>query len=442
MLTLTRAITHIRLDDANSGKLAALDALVAEYFPLCQRYVHHFCTLGQAYQFTDPIFESVLSQRWQRVAIQQASGVAQSWVTNREKDYQHFLERQVDYEAFAPHARKSRKAPVWCEPSFPHLKQICIQANENVVAVRDEEDLPLKLQRAKQGNFDFWLQIATLQKYHPIYLPVKLAKYHREALASHQINHSVSLNRRQDGSWWLTLTFDEDVEPVKDIENYPPVAVDIGIANFITSSDGKRYGTFQEKLAQRHKQDREKRRRKAKLRACLEKKGIEKLPSTSSASGQRLSRHVKQSINHAVNEFFTDYPAQALVLERLNVSTMRFKSHPMNAYLYASQLGHIPDQLVWGAQKRGLPITFVKAAYSSQECHHCHYTDRANRTTQETFCCVVCGHHAHADENASRNLLNRMRDQELAGCHSREEIKVLLLKRHERWRSEQDTGYP
>ena len=442
MLTLTRAVTHICLDNTNSGKLAALDILVGEYFPLCQRYVHHFCALGQAYQFVDPIFGSPLSQRWQRVAIQQAAGVAQSWLTNREKNYRHFLERQAAYQTLAPHAQKSRKVPVWHEPRLPQLEQVCIQANENVVEVKDEDDLPLKLQLAEHGNFDFWLQMATLQKRQPFYLPVKLAKYHRKALAVHQVNRSVSLNRRQDGSWWLTLTFDEQVKPAKDIENNSPVAADVGITNFITSSEGKRYGTFHGNLAQRHKQDREKRRRKAKLRACLEKKGVTKLPSTSSTSGQRLSRHIKQSINRAVNEFFLDYPAQAIVLERLNVSTMRFNSHPMNAYLYASQLGHIPDQLVWGAQKRGLPITFVNAAYSSQECYHCHYTDRANRTTQETFCCVVCGHHAHADENASRNLLSRMQDRELAACHSREKIKILLLKRHERWCSEHDTGYP
>ena len=41
--TITRAVTHIRLIEANVGKLAALDKLMAVYLPLCQQYVTWFC---------------------------------------------------------------------------------------------------------------------------------------------------------------------------------------------------------------------------------------------------------------------------------------------------------------------------------------------------------------------------------------------------------------
>ena len=36
----------------------------------------------------------------------------------------------------------------------------------------------------------------------------------------------------------------------------PVVGVDVGIANFITTSEGRHYGTFNGKLAARHKRDR------------------------------------------------------------------------------------------------------------------------------------------------------------------------------------------
>lgn len=85
MSTLTRAITHIRLVDANDGKVAALDALVAAYLPLCQQYVTAFCTDQAPDKFATPCLPSDLSARWQRVAIQQAAGLAQSWHTNRER---------------------------------------------------------------------------------------------------------------------------------------------------------------------------------------------------------------------------------------------------------------------------------------------------------------------------------------------------------------------
>jgi hypothetical protein len=42
--TITRAVTHIRLEAANAGKLTALDDLAQVYLALCQQYVTLFCT--------------------------------------------------------------------------------------------------------------------------------------------------------------------------------------------------------------------------------------------------------------------------------------------------------------------------------------------------------------------------------------------------------------
>ena len=198
--------------------------------------------------------------------------------------------------------------------------------------------------------------------------------------------------------------------------------------------NGKRYGSFHGKLARRQKRDREKRRRKAKLRACLKKKGITKLPSTSSASGQRLGRHVRQEINRAVNLMIEDHPHARIIYEDLSVASMRFKAHSMNAYLYASNLAHIPKQIAWATAKRGMATHAVKAAYSSQECSRCHYVDRANRPNQQTFLCRVCRYRDHADCNASQNLASRFGDNQLAACKGKKEVKALLISRHEAWK--------
>jgi len=78
---------------------------------------------------------------------------------------------------------------------------------------------------------------------------------------------------------------------VQTAPDAPVVGIDVGIANFITTSTGKQYGTMHGKLKARHKQGRARCRKKAKLRACLKKKDVTtKLPSTSSWTGQRLMR--------------------------------------------------------------------------------------------------------------------------------------------------------
>ncbi len=432
---ITRTLTHIRLIEVNPGKLAALDELAPVYLALCQQYVTLFCTQEAPDKLRAPCYPTPLSERWHRVAIMQAAGVVQSWHTNRAQAYQQYQQDLERYQQGAAEGNLDAQAqkPVWREWNVPILREPCIQANVNVV----------KLEPSRDSTYDYWLTISTLSKGQPIAVPVKLATYHKEQLTdlkTHQrrtLNSSVQLNQRE-GAWWLTLSYDEDV-PVQTPPNAPIVGIDVGIANFVTTSTGKHYGSFHKDLKVRHKRDRAKRRRKAKLQACLKKKGAKKLPSTSSRTGQRLIRHVKQEINHAVNQCFTDpdHEGVQFAYEQLSVATMRFKARAQNAYLRASHLGRIPQQILWNSQKRGVMATPAISAYSSQECSRCHYTDRKNRPNQQTFCCQVCRFEAHADHNAAINLSRRVGDSQLRACRDRAAIKTLLMQRHEQWKQQQ-----
>jgi hypothetical protein len=428
--TITKAVTHIRLIEANPGKLAVLDSLAPVYLALCQQYVTLFCTEEQPDKFHPPVFPTPLSERWHRVAIQQAAGIAQSWRTNRANGYQDYLDDLLEYQEQQVDGTLDvqTEEPIWKEWDVPMLHQTCIQANVNVVV----------LEPAQDSTFDYWLKISTLEFRKQLLVPVKLADYHHKVLEGKTINTGVTLNKRGD-EWWLTLSYDE-VVPIQTEPSAPVVGVDVGIANFVTTSTGKHYGTFHGKLRERQKRDREKRRRKAKLRKCLEKKGVEKLPSTTSRSGQRLIRHVRQEINRAVNQCFAEHPDAQFAYEQLSVATMKHKARAMNAYMRASNLAHIPRQIAWNAAKRGIQATRVKSAYSSQECSVCHSVDKKNRPDQHTFCCLICGHRMHADLNASINIARRRGDTELCACKDRKEVKALLSRRHQEWRKQQ--GWP
>ena len=424
---ITRAVTHIRLVEVNPGKLAALDELAPIYLALCQQYVHLFCTEEIPNNLRPPLYATSLSERWHRAAIMQAAGIARSWRSNRQRAYQEFLEDLAAYRDEPPEARgdPTNKEPTWREWNVPTLRETAIQANSNVVVCEPSQDT----------TYDYWLRVSTLAKRKPLYVPVKLAPYHRNALKDKKLNSSVQLNQRE-GTWWLTLTYDEEIV-VETAPDAPVVGIDVGITNFITTSTGKHFGGIDQKTRERHRRDREKRRRKAKLRACLKQKGkCTRLPSTSSRSGKKLIRHTKQQINRAVNQCFTDagHTDAQFAYEELSVASMRFKTKQMNAYLRASNLAHLPRQIAWNATKRGVLATPVKSAYSSQECSRCHYTHRGNRVSQGTFHCLACGFEAHADKNAALNLSRRIGDGELRACRDRRAIKALLLRRHEQWK--------
>jgi hypothetical protein len=417
---LTRVITHIRLSDANASKLAQLDELASEYMQLCQQYTTAFCTEVEPHRFADAWLMSPLSARWQRVAIQHAAGVAQSWRTNRDRAHQAYLEDLAEHQA---RDDPPQPAPTWREWQTPRLKQTVIQANANVVALEPSTD----------STFDFWLRVSTLSKGVSLRLPVKLAAYHWRVLDGKRITTSMTLTRKPSG-WWLTLTVDEVVIPTTT-DASPVVGVDLGIASFLTTSEGRRYGTFHGKLARRHQRDRQKRRRKAKLRACLKKKGVTHLPSL---TNQRLARHIRQEINRAVNQFYAAHPEHQVAYEDLNVRAMRFRARRMNAYLYAANLAHLPRQLAWGAKKRGQTARAGWAAYSSQECSRCHFVSRANRPAQQTFCCQACGLQLNADENAAINHQARYQDREMRAYRSKEAVRALVDARHVAYRESTD----
>src|SRR6266516_3272017 len=112
---LTRAVTHIRLIEVNPGKLAALDALAPVYQALCQEYVTYFCTEGTPDKFHAPVFATPLSERWHRVAIQQAAGIARAWRTNREQAYQSYLEERENYQEALATPDSNQKKSAWKE---------------------------------------------------------------------------------------------------------------------------------------------------------------------------------------------------------------------------------------------------------------------------------------------------------------------------------------
>src|SRR5258708_4748915 len=95
--TITKAVTHIRLEATNPGKLTALDQLSEVYTALTQQYVTLFCTDELPNGFRAPCFLTFLSERWHRVAIQHSAGIAKSWRSNRANASQDYLDALAEY---------------------------------------------------------------------------------------------------------------------------------------------------------------------------------------------------------------------------------------------------------------------------------------------------------------------------------------------------------
>ena len=110
---MKKAITHLKLEQANPGKLERLDELASEYQRIVQAYVDwmisHEMRLPDKYAaLPEQEIFTKLSDRWQRCAWQPACGIVQSWYSN------------------------ARENP-------PKLQNVCLLANANVIVIEQSK---------------------------------------------------------------------------------------------------------------------------------------------------------------------------------------------------------------------------------------------------------------------------------------------------------------
>ncbi len=383
---MKKAITHLKLNQANPKKLQKLDELAAEHQRVVQAYVNWLIEreVRQPNKYADiPELDdpTALSDRWQRCAWQQACGIVRSWYSN-ERD------------------------------NPPILHNVCIQANPNVVVIEP----------SCTPQFDFWLRISTLDTRHPVRIPITLYERAKKTLTQFpKLCSGVTLNRRE-GEWCVTFVVERKGPKVKSSRI---VGVDIGMVSIVSTSEGQRYGQVSAELSRRVARAAEKHCRKQKLNACLKRKN----QPVVSLNDRRAEAFARNEIGRALNQMLDDLPDESNVaLERLSVKDMRFKSRQMNRILRASQLGYVRDKLRFKLDERGIRYRLVQPAYSSQQCSHCGFTISMNRRSQAEFRCLWCGYEANADENAAQNIAERFGDDELNALSFREVEMVLALR--------------
>jgi Putative transposase DNA-binding domain len=366
-----QAIIHLKLNRANPGKLHKLDELAAEYQRVVQAYVD-WLIARQVRQPTkyaaipEQDVPTPLSDRWQRCAWQQACGIVQSW------------------------AARVRQNP-------PILRNICIQANANVVVIEP----------SGTPTCDFWLRTSTLAAGKPVRVPIVLYGRAKEAIAEFpKLCTGVTLNRR-GGQWYATFIVERRTPKFK---SKAVIGIDIGMTNIVSTSEGNHYGHISPQLRQRVERAAAKRRCKQKLNACLKRKG----KPTVELTDQRAEAFARNEIGRALNHMLAEWPeGAAAAVERLTVKEMRFKSRQMNRVLRVSQLGYVRDKLKFKLDERGIRDRSVQPAYSSQECSHSGFTLSMHCRSRAEFACLWCGYTANADENAAANLAKRFGDAAL-----------------------------
>ena len=93
---------------------------------------------------------------------------------------------------------------------------------------------------------------------------------------------------------------------------------------------------------------------------------------------------------------------------RSNVKDKNNHNINFNRTVAALNLSSLKQMMEHVARNYNVSVSTVHPHYTSKACPLCGCIDDGNRTNQETFCCVKCGHKDNADTNAAVNIKNRV----------------------------------
>ena len=147
--------------------------------------------------------------------------------------------------------------------------------------------------------------------------------------------------------------------------------------------------------------------RKQSLRARLQRKGSRSAKQHLQKASRRERRHVAH-VNHVVSREIVNEAKdknknkKLIILEDLTHIRDRIKANlRVRARLHRWPFRELQQMIVYKAVQEGMEVMFVDPRYTSQTCARC---GKIGARKKHRFQCSF-GYRAHADLNASRNLL-------------------------------------
>ena len=237
----------------------------------------------------------------------------------------------------------------------------------------------------------------------------KYAKY----LQKHHDNiRQATLTRIPCGEYYLSILVDGDLtHNVKETKSV--VGMDLGIKDFVITSDGDVFNNLHFKKSETKKIKRLQRQLSKKEKGSNNRdKARIKLAKLYKKLNDR-----KQYYLHAVSNSLID-ENQVICMEDLNVKGMS-KNHNLAESILEMNFGEFRRMLEYKAQWYNRKIVFVDRFYpSSKTCHYCGYINKSLTLNDRKWICPHCGEVIERDYNAALNILDE--GLRIIGCSTSE----------------------
>jgi IS605 OrfB family transposase len=225
-----------------------------------------------------------------------------------------------------------------------------------------------------------------------------LGKYQAERFT--HARGQADLVLREDGRWFLLVTVETPTGTKIPTTDF--LAVDLGIANIATDSDGDQHsGADVEKVRRKHNLQLRRLQRR-------DTKGAKKKLRRMAGKEARFRRHENHRISKAIVRKAKG-TGRGIALEDLRGIRDRITARGTDARnrLSGWSFGQLYSFLAYKAELARIDVATADPRNTSRACAVCGHCEKSNRKSQSEFACKACGHRTHADVNAARNIAFR-----------------------------------
>ena len=241
---------------------------------------------------------------------------------------------------------------------------------------------------------DYKLSLANIKN-----VKFRCSKKNAEYLQKHKANiRQATLTKLPCGEYYLSILVDGDLTH-KVKESHHIIGIDLGIKDFVVTSDGevfenlhfkknesKKLIRLQKQLSR--KQNGSNNRNKARIKLAKAYKRI---------------TDKKQYYLHQVSNYLID-ENQVICMENLNVKGM-LRNHKLAGSIQELNFGEFKKMLEYKANWYSRKLVFVDRFYpSSKTCNHCGYINKKLKLSDRQWVCPDCGEIIERDYNAAMNI--------------------------------------
>lgn len=250
---------------------------------------------------------------------------------------------------------------------------------------------------------------------------------------------SLTLRKLPSGEFYLSVLIDKPNDYRSQTNGI--IGIDLGIKDFVVTSDGESFDNLHHKKSKTNKLKRLHRELSRKQKGSNNKnKARLKLAKSYNEISNQKEYYLHQVTNALINE------NQIICMENLNVKGM-MRNHKLAESIQEMNFGEFRRMLEYKAKWYNRQVVFVDRFFpSSKTCNHCGYAYKSLKLSDRQWVCPNCGEVIDRDYNAACNIKDEglriiglsSAEFTLVDCPTMDDKREISLKSSDRLKQERN----